>query len=134
MNYSTTTKNIFGIDPGMANTGWSAVSRNRTGKFILLDSGCIRTPAGHTESVRLLQIYKQISELLNVHTPNAIAIERVFHNKNISSSLTTAAVMGCVPVSVSTSRPRCPVVHTATGQGCCLRIRHSREIRSRKSL
>ena len=94
MNYSTTTKNIFGIDPGMANTGWSAVSRNRTGKFILLDSGCIRTPAGHTESVRLLQIYKQISELLNVHTPNAIAIERVFHNKNISSSLTTAAVMG----------------------------------------
>ena len=46
------------------------------------------------EASRLLQIYQQISELLHVHVPNSVAIERVFHNKNISSSLKTAQMIG----------------------------------------
>ena len=32
--------------------------------------------------------------MLHVHSPNSVAIERVFHNKNITSSLSTAAVIG----------------------------------------
>ena len=94
MKYQTISQRVFGVDPGMANCGWSVVVRNRSGKFILIDSGCIRTSSAESEGARLLTIYQQVSELLHVHVPNNVAIERVFHNKNVSSSLTTASVIG----------------------------------------
>ena len=88
--YQRNSKRILGIDPGLANCGWSVVVRNRSGKYVLMDSGCIVTTSSTGESERLLYIYKQITELLHVHVPNCVAIERVFHNRNVSSSLTTA--------------------------------------------
>ena len=80
VKYQTESKRILGIDPGLANCGWSVVARNRSGKYVLMDSGCIVTASSTGESERLLYIYKQITELLHVHVPNCVAIERVFHN------------------------------------------------------
>ena len=94
MKYQMRSKRVFGIDPGLANAGWSVVARNRLGNIVLMDSGCIRTSPAESEASRLLQIYQQMSEQLHVHAPNSVAIERVFHNKNVSSSLTTASVIG----------------------------------------
>ena len=99
MMYQTKSQRIFGIDPGLANCGWAVVVRNRSGKFVLLDSGCIVTSPAESEASRLLQIYQQISELLHVHCPNSFSIERVFHNKNVSSSLKTAQAIGVIQVA-----------------------------------
>ena len=97
----TESKRILGIDPGLANCGWSVVARNRSGKYVLMDSGCIVTASPTGESERLLYIYKQITELLHVHVPNCVAIERVFHNKNVSSSLTTAQTIGIIELAAA---------------------------------
>ena len=95
MEYQTNSRRILGIDPGLANTGWAVVGRNRSGQFVLIDSGCIVTSPREKEGARLLSIYQQLSQLLHVHVPNGgVSIERVFHNQNISSSLSTAAVVG----------------------------------------
>ena len=101
VNYQTESKKVIGIDPGLANCGWSVVVRNRSGKFILMDQGCIKTASSFDEGSRLLQIYQQITELLHVHAPNAVAIERVFHNKNVTSSLTTAAAIGVIQLGAA---------------------------------
>ena len=69
--------------------------------LLLMDSGCIVTASSTGESERLLYIYKQITELLHVHVPNCVAIERVFHNKNVSSSLTTAQTIGIIQLAAA---------------------------------
>ena len=88
------------IDPGIANCGWCVVIGKRSGKYEFLDGGVITTAVSLSEGARLLKIYRQVSELLHVHCPNSVAIERVFHNKNISSSLSTAASIGVIELAV----------------------------------
>ena len=107
MRYQTKSQRCFGIDPGLANCGWSVVARTRAGKFVLMDSGCIRTSPSETEASRLLAIFQRITELLHVHAPNGVAIERVFHNKNISSSLKTAQVIGICQLTAEQAGIRC---------------------------
>ena len=97
--YQTKNKRIFGIDPGLANTGWAFVGRHRSGKYVVLDSGCITTKTAEPEGKRLREIHTHLTELLWTHTPDAVAIERVFHNKNVNSSMTTAAVIGICQLS-----------------------------------
>lgn len=72
--YETKNKRIFGIDPGLANTGWAFVGRNRSGKFIVLDAGCITTESTETEGKRLHDIHTRLTELLWTHTPDTLAI------------------------------------------------------------
>ncbi|MYI35259.1 MAG: hypothetical protein F4118_02375, partial [Acidimicrobiaceae bacterium] len=43
MKSQTHSKRVLGIDPGLANTGWSVVSRQRSGRFQHRASGVIRT-------------------------------------------------------------------------------------------
>ena len=64
-----------------------------------MDSGCIVT-ASTGESERLLYIYKQITELCT-SCPELCRIERVFHNKNVSSSLTTAQTIGIIQLAAA---------------------------------
>ena len=111
VKYQTESKRILGIDPGLANCGWSVVARNRSGKYVLMDSGCIVTASSTGESERLLYIYKQITELLRVHVPNCVAIERVFHNKNVSSSLTTAQTIGIIELAAAKAVSMCRCSH-----------------------
>ena len=101
--YQTESKRILGIDPGRANCGWLVVARNRSRKYVLMDTGCIVTASstGESERLRVNGIYKQITELLHVHVPNCVAIERVFHNKNVSSSLTTAQTIGIIELAAA---------------------------------
>ena len=100
MQYQTTSKRILGIDPGIANCGWCVVIGKRSGKYEFLEGGVIKTAVSLSEGARLLKIYQQVSELVHVHCPNLVAIERVFHNKNISSSLSTAASIGVIELAV----------------------------------
>ena len=103
MQYQTTSKRILGIDPGIANCGWCVVIGKRSGKYEFLEGGVITTAVSLSEGARLLKIYQQVSELLHLHCPNHVAIERVFHNKNISSSLSTAASIGVIELAVEQS-------------------------------
>ena len=86
---------ILGIDPGIANTGLGVVESNRFG-YSLIAAETIKTKACDETGKRLSIIQDEIHVTLDAWKIEAIAIERVFHNKNITSSLTTGAVLGLV--------------------------------------
>lgn len=69
--------------------------------FCLRDIGCVTTASSINEEARLLTIYQQITEVIGAHHPNIIAIERVFHNKNISNSLSVAKCIRVVQLSAA---------------------------------
>lgn len=95
MNYQTKSRLALGIDPGIANTGYAIVSRTSR-KFRVIESGCIKTKAADPTPQRLNEIFKAVSEVVYRHITDIdiIAIESVFYNKNVSSAMRTAGVIG----------------------------------------
>ena len=86
---------ILGVDPGIANTGISIV-RGDTG-YRITDHLHIETPADDSLGKRLDTIYTEINSFLSRagnELVTGIAIERAFHNKNVSSNNTTQQVIG----------------------------------------
>ena len=82
----------LGIDPGIANTGWSLCERDRNGAFTVVTGGVIRTDKRSSESQRLHKIFQQIIEVLVNNDPSLLVVENVYFNKNVSSALSTAGV------------------------------------------
>ena len=85
----------LGIDPGIANTGYAIVARTSR-KFRVIESGRIKTKAADPTPHRLNTIFKAVSEVVYRHITgiDIIAIESVFYNKNVSSAMRTAGVIG----------------------------------------
>ncbi|QEM81862.1 crossover junction endodeoxyribonuclease RuvC [Halomonas binhaiensis] len=83
---------ILGIDPGSRITGYGVVDAGeRTPRYVA--SGCIRLKDDDLAQ-RLAQIYAGISELIAVHRPDALAIEKVFMSKNADSALKLGQARG----------------------------------------
>ena len=91
--YETKNTRCLGVDPGLANTGWAIVSRSERGKFRVLDAGIITTSKTESEASRAMKIYDTVFDLLAEGSPNLLAVEQVFYNRNISSCISTAGVV-----------------------------------------
>ena len=77
---------ILGIDPGIATIGFGLLESSEN-KIKLLKYGVITTPANTRLSSRLLQISTDLDELLSACKPDAIAIEELFFNTNITTGI-----------------------------------------------
>lgn len=95
MPYKTNSVRCLGIDPGIANTGWAVVVKTARGYRLVAD-GLIQTQSKTSTGDRLLTLYKSISDVVATHLPDRIAIERCFHNRNVSSSQSTGGVIGII--------------------------------------
>ena len=77
---------IFGIDPGSERTGYGCVdSDGRRHRLVVF--GTIAPPAHATFPERLSIIHAGLAALLAEHHPDCVAIENVFHAKNVRSAL-----------------------------------------------
>ena len=86
---------ILGIDPGFATIGFGLVRVER-GTNTLLQYGVITTPAGIPLSQRLLQISRDMDELLTQFKPDEIAVEELFFTKNITTGISVAHGRGVI--------------------------------------
>lgn len=84
---------ILGVDPGIANTGL-AVAQLSANSYQLVDTELVKTPASDDTGKRLDTIHEAITLLLDRHAPSALAVEMVYHNKNVNSSISTGKVIG----------------------------------------
>lgn len=80
---------IIGLDPGIATVGFGIIQEN-CGSFASLAYGAIRTEAGLPLSERLEIIYQDLSEMLEQFHPDAVAIEELFFNTNITTGISVA--------------------------------------------
>ena len=104
MPYQTNAVRCLGIDPGLANCGWSVVGRKKSGQFHHIDAGVIRTESSACDAVRYASLYNAVNALISEHTPDVLSIESVYFNKNVSSCLSTASVIGVILLSAELSQ------------------------------
>ena len=86
---------ILGIDPGVATIGFGLVEAERA-QVHMLTYGAITTPAGLPLSKRLYQIATDMVDLIGQTKPDAIAIEELFFNNNITTGIAVAHGRGVV--------------------------------------
>ncbi len=86
---------ILGIDPGMAIVGYSVLDfdgENTT----LLHSGAIRTSKDDRESARLLEIYNDMTTLVEKYQPDCASIEKLFFFRNQTTVMPVAHARGVI--------------------------------------
>lgn len=86
---------IVGIDPGIARVGWGVIDEQGS-KITPINFGCFETPKTDHIEQRLLSIYTFLSELFVKYQPDALSIEELFFNKNVSTALIVGQARGVV--------------------------------------
>lgn len=86
---------ILGIDPGIATVGF-AILESEKSNYRLLQCGVITTPAHTPLSARLDQIYQDLRLLLDAFQPEAVSIEELFFNTNITTGIAVAHGRGVI--------------------------------------
>lgn len=86
---------IMGIDPGVATIGFGVVDAERS-RYSLVQCGVITTPAHTALSERLDQIYQDVKQLLELYRPDAVSIEELFFNTNITTGIAVAHGRGVI--------------------------------------
>ena len=89
---------ILGIDPGLAIIGWGVVEYNAS-KFHTVSYGALRTPAGIPTEDRLSLIWDGMRELFDTYHPDAMSVEELFFNTNITTGIRVAEARGVILLS-----------------------------------
>ncbi len=93
---------ILGIDPGSRITGYGLIKESKQ-QLHYIDSGCIRTSEGEL-SLRLLQIFNGVCQLMEQFSPDEVAIEQVFMHQNPNSALKLGHARGVAMVACASHR------------------------------
>ena len=81
---------VLGVDPGLRLTGYGVV-RSDGLRTSVVDAGVIRLDASQSIAQRLLEIERELDDILTEHKPSIVAIEKLYaHYKRP----TTAILMG----------------------------------------
>ena len=86
---------ILGIDPGTATVGWGVIEIG-TGAPTVVASGHISTPKEMPLSQRLLEISRDIREVLALYKPSGAGVEELFFFKNQKTVISVAQARGAI--------------------------------------
>ncbi len=84
---------VLGVDPGLAMTGFGVVESSG-GRERLVECGCITTTAAQDTPARLDTIYSRLLLLARRYNFQAMAVEKIFFNRNTASALQVGEARG----------------------------------------
>lgn len=89
---------VLGIDPGLTRCGLGVVEGSIGRPLSMVAVGVVRTPTDMPVALRLCRIEAAIEHWLDVHSPDAVAVERVFAQHNVKTVMGTAQASGIAMV------------------------------------
>lgn len=87
---------ILGIDPGTGILGFGVIDVTLQSKVTLVDGGVIRTPVKQADSDRLLTIYDELTEIIKLHRPDVMSVEKLFFSRNVTTAMSVSQARGVV--------------------------------------
>ena len=92
---------VLGIDPGTATTGYGLVRDQEDGSLKMEAYGTIQTPAGTPAHQRLSILFHQLNELILLHRPDGVAVEKLFFQRNISTAIAVGQARGVIMLAIA---------------------------------
>jgi crossover junction endodeoxyribonuclease RuvC len=86
---------LLGLDPGLRHTGWGVV--DATGNRLShVANGVVHSRDGQALAQRLVELFRQLNDVLDRYAPDEAAVEETFVNKNPASTLKLGVARGVV--------------------------------------
>ena len=103
---------ILGIDPGLARVGYGVIDveprkGKQEGTQRMIDCGIIRTDPGRTEGERMVEIARDLRQIIRIHQPELASVEKFFFYR---SSNTIAVVQARGVLIMTLARFQIPTV------------------------
>lgn len=86
---------ILGIDPGLADTGFGLIEET-PGKLHCLAYGSIKTKKDLSLSVRIMQLEKELQDIIHKYQPDLACVEQLFFCNNAKTALLVGQARGVV--------------------------------------
>jgi crossover junction endodeoxyribonuclease RuvC len=86
---------VLGIDPGTAALGYGILERTGA-RLRPIDYGVVVTSAHDSLPDRLLAIHTSLCDLIELHSPEVIGVERLFFSKNVQTAFAVGQARGVV--------------------------------------
>jgi crossover junction endodeoxyribonuclease RuvC len=121
---------ILGIDPGSNVAGFGVVDSDGS-RLAYVASGCLRLPPGGLPQ-RLKVLFEEMNELIRRYTPDTLAVEDIFVQKNAASALKLGHARGtilCAGASAGLSIAEYPTAQvklaiTGSGRAEKIQVQH----------
>ena len=84
---------VIGIDPGLRHTGWGIIELDGN-RLSHVGNGICSSTAAKDLSIRLLQIYNQLREVILMNRPSCAAVENTFVSKDAAGTLKLGQARG----------------------------------------
>jgi crossover junction endodeoxyribonuclease RuvC len=92
---------VLGIDPGTASLGYGIIDRTGS-RLRAVDFGAFHTGADLPLPERLLAIHAFLLDLIELHGPTHLGVERIFHSRNVQTALAVGHARGVVLLAAAT--------------------------------
>lgn len=86
---------VLGIDPGTAAMGYGIIERTGS-RLRMIDAGCLETSPTQSLPERLLIIHRFVVDLIEMHRPDIVAVERLFFSNNAQTAFAVGQARGVV--------------------------------------
>jgi len=91
---------FLGIDPGTAITGYGLI-REDGESLQAIAQGAITTPSDWGLPRRLVDLHRQLSDLIVLHRPVSAAVEQIFFNRNVRTALAVGHARGVILMTLA---------------------------------
>lgn len=92
---------VLGVDPGLTRCGLGVVDAAAGRRAVLVEVGVARSDPTQAPELRLAAIATEVDAWLDRHSPDAVAVERVFAQHNLRTVMGTAQVSGVVMLAAA---------------------------------
>lgn len=86
---------ILGLDPGLRHTGWGVVEKDGP-RFRFISAGVINPNETLSLAERLAELHEGLKKVITDFSPDEVAVEETFVNKNPNSTLKLGQARGVV--------------------------------------
>jgi crossover junction endodeoxyribonuclease RuvC len=104
-------RRVLGVDPGLTRCGIGIVEGSIGKQLSLVAVGVIQTATDLPLEQRLLQLESELEEWCNAHSPDVMAVERVFSQHNVRTVMGTGQAAG-IALLVAARRGIPVMMHT----------------------
>ncbi|MCX7970744.1 MAG: crossover junction endodeoxyribonuclease RuvC [Negativicutes bacterium] len=87
---------VLGVDPGLARCGFGLVKDEPGSRLTAVRYGTIETSSRLDDSSRLAVLYNQLTGIIDSFTPQLVAVEKLFFNKNTRTAISVSQARGVV--------------------------------------
>ena len=93
-------KIILGIDPGIADTGFGVIEKEKGGKIKCLNYGTIKTKAKTPLIDRLEILSEELESIMKKYKPDIVGVEELFFCNNAKTALIVGQARGVVLLTI----------------------------------